>query len=346
MTDLSSLPLRAALRGQSPYGAPQLDVPHMLNTNENTHPVPRVVAEAVATRVAEVAGGLNRYPDREFTELRGSLAGYLGHGLTAEHMWAANGSNEVLQQILQAFGGPGRRLLTFLPSYSMYPLLAAGTDTTFVDGGRAADYTLSAEHAAADYLARGLGGVLRLRGKRPVTHGGPGHLDAALWSATDLDALAGWRGGLGLIPAAGLLVLDVDVKHGAPGPDTVAAWTAEAGPLPTTLTCRTPSGGWHLWYRYEGPHPRGGAGVDMRTRGHGYVAVPPSPGYEWTGPAEPAALPSAWADLLAARAARGRPRGRGPARGGAHETPADRAAWNATQDAAVAAAYAHEAARR
>lgn len=149
MTDLSSLPLRAALRGQSPYGAPQLDVPHMLNTNENTHPVPRVVADAVATRVAEVAGGLNRYPDREFTELRGSLAAYLGHGLTPEHMWAANGSNEVLQQILQAFGGPGRSLLTFLPSYSMYPLLAAGTDTTFVDGGRAADYTLSAEHAAA-----------------------------------------------------------------------------------------------------------------------------------------------------------------------------------------------------
>lgn len=149
MTDLTSLPLREGLRGQSPYGAPQLHVPFMLNTNENTHPVPPEVAEAVVARVAQVAGGLNRYPDREFTRLRESLAGYLGHGLTAAHVWAANGSNEVLQQILQAFGGPRRSVLSFLPSYSMYPLLAAGTDTAFVDGGRAADHTLSAEHAAA-----------------------------------------------------------------------------------------------------------------------------------------------------------------------------------------------------
>ncbi|UBH24306.1 histidinol-phosphate transaminase [Micrococcus porci] len=149
MTDLSSLPLRDSLRGQSPYGAPQLDVPYMLNTNENTHPVPQAVAEAITARVAKVAGGLNRYPDREFTELREHLAAYLGHGITPEQVWAANGSNEVLQQILQAFGGPGRTLLSFLPSYSMYPLLANGTDTAFVDGGRAADHTLSAEHAAA-----------------------------------------------------------------------------------------------------------------------------------------------------------------------------------------------------
>jgi len=149
MTDLSSLPLRESLRGMSPYGAPQLDVPYMLNTNENTHPVPREVADAIVARVAQVAGGLNRYPDREFTALREALAGYLGHGLTPEHIWAANGSNEVLQQILQAFGGPGRSVLSFLPSYSMYPLLALGTDTAFLDGGRAEDHTLAPEHAAA-----------------------------------------------------------------------------------------------------------------------------------------------------------------------------------------------------
>ncbi|MBD4674339.1 histidinol-phosphate transaminase, partial [Xanthomonas citri pv. citri] len=81
-------------------------------------------------------------PDREFTGLRRALAGYLGHGLTADHVWAGNGSNEILQQILQAFGGPGRTLLSFLPSYSMYPLLAGRTDIVFVDGGRAADHTL------------------------------------------------------------------------------------------------------------------------------------------------------------------------------------------------------------
>ncbi len=149
MTDLDALPLRESLRGQSPYGAPQLDVTHALNTNENTSPVPPIVAEAIVQAVAAVAGGLNRYPDREFVELRTRLADYLGHGLTPEHLWAANGSNEVLQQLLQAFGGPGRSVLSFLPSYSMYPLLASGTDTEFIDGGRAADYTLSAEHAVA-----------------------------------------------------------------------------------------------------------------------------------------------------------------------------------------------------
>ena len=94
MTDLSSLPLRDSLRGQSPYGAPQLDVPHMLNTNENTHPVPPQVAEAITVRVAKVAGGLNRYPDREFTELRERLAGYLGHGIAPEQVWAGNRSEE------------------------------------------------------------------------------------------------------------------------------------------------------------------------------------------------------------------------------------------------------------
>ncbi len=145
---LSDLPLRQALRGRTPYGAPQLDVSVRLNTNENTHPVPPGVAEAIAQAVGDIATGLNRYPDREFTALRQALADYLGHGLTAEAVWAANGSNEVLQQLLQAFGGPGRRLLAFQPSYSMYPLLAEGTHTQFVDAGRADDFTLSAEHVA------------------------------------------------------------------------------------------------------------------------------------------------------------------------------------------------------
>ena len=132
----------------SPYGAPQLDVAVALNTNENTHPVPQPVVAAISERVSQAAGQLNRYPDREFTELRTALAGYLGHGLKAENLWAANGSNEILQQILQAFGGPGRAVLTFVPTYSMYPLLASGTGTEFIAGRRAQDFTLSAESAA------------------------------------------------------------------------------------------------------------------------------------------------------------------------------------------------------
>ncbi|MEV4900507.1 histidinol-phosphate transaminase [Citricoccus sp. NPDC055426] len=145
---LAALPLRENLRGLSPYGAPQLDVPVTLNTNENTHPVPDEVVRAIAASVAEAAVSLNRYPDREFTELRQRLARYLGHGLGASQLWAANGSNEILQQLLQAFGGPGRTVMGFPPTYSMYPLLAAGTDTRYLAGVRGEEFSLTAESAA------------------------------------------------------------------------------------------------------------------------------------------------------------------------------------------------------
>ncbi|HQH08019.1 MAG TPA: histidinol-phosphate transaminase, partial [Phycicoccus sp.] len=69
--------LRPDLRGGTAYGAPQLDVPVALNTNENSYAVPPVVTEAITRAVAETAAGLNRYPDREFTVLRGALAAYL-----------------------------------------------------------------------------------------------------------------------------------------------------------------------------------------------------------------------------------------------------------------------------
>lgn len=149
MTKLSDLPLRDDLVGQEPYGAPQAIVPVALNVNENTHGIPENVAHDIVARVAAAVLTVNRYPDREFTELRESFARYLGHGLKAENIWAANGSNEVLQHILQAFGGPGRSLLGFTPTYSMYPLLAAGTGTEWVGVSRAADYTISADDAAA-----------------------------------------------------------------------------------------------------------------------------------------------------------------------------------------------------
>ncbi|ASN39929.1 MAG: histidinol-phosphate transaminase [Paeniglutamicibacter terrestris] len=150
---LANLPLRENLQGLAPYGAPQIDVPIQLNVNENTHPLPAEVHRAIVEEVSAAAVGLNRYPDREFTELRERLAAYLGHGLAAENVWAANGSNEVLQQILQAFGGPGRSVMGFPPTYSMYPLLASGTDTTYIPGVRSADYGLSAHDAAEQVKA-------------------------------------------------------------------------------------------------------------------------------------------------------------------------------------------------
>ncbi|NUT21638.1 MAG: histidinol-phosphate transaminase [Hamadaea sp.] len=141
--------LREELQGLSAYGAPQLDVAVRLNVNENSYAPPEEVVRAVARALEGEISTLNRYPDRDALKLRSDLAAYLGHGLTAEHVYAANGSNEVQQQLLQAFGGPGRIALGFGPAYSMHPLLASGTATGWVDGGRGPDFGLTAEHVVA-----------------------------------------------------------------------------------------------------------------------------------------------------------------------------------------------------
>ncbi|WNV89677.1 histidinol-phosphate transaminase [Umezawaea sp. Da 62-37] len=150
--ELSDLPLREDLRGRTPYGAPQLDVPVRLNTNENPYPpTPELIADVV-TAVAEIAGELHRYPDRDAVALRTDLAAYLaaatGVPLTERNLWAANGSNEILQQILQAFGGPGRTALGFEPSYSMHPIIAAGTRTEWSPTPRREDFSLDTARAA------------------------------------------------------------------------------------------------------------------------------------------------------------------------------------------------------
>lgn len=145
MATLEDLPIRDDLRGRKPYGAPQLDVAVALNVNENTHRIPEAVAIDVVGAIAAALIDINRYPDREFTALRSALANYLGEGLKAENLWAANGSNEVLLQIFQAFGGPGRKALGFGPTYSMYSLLALTTGTSYLDAPRADRYELTTE---------------------------------------------------------------------------------------------------------------------------------------------------------------------------------------------------------
>jgi histidinol-phosphate aminotransferase len=144
-------PLREELRGIEPYGAPQLDVPVRLNVNENPYPPSPEVVSEVAVAVAVTAAHLNRYPDRELTELRAALATYLasdgGPGLRPEQVWAANGSNEVMLQLLQAFAGPDRTALGFAPTYSMYPEYARVTHTRWVVGHREQDFSLDLDHA-------------------------------------------------------------------------------------------------------------------------------------------------------------------------------------------------------
>jgi histidinol-phosphate aminotransferase len=144
--------LREDLRGRSPYGAPQVDAAVRLNTNENPHPPPDDLVADLAERVASVARGLNRYPDREAGELRTGLARYLaertGAPVGPDQVWAANGSNEVLQQLLQAFGGPGRTALGFVPTYSMHELICRGTGTDWLPVDRLPGFAMEAAPAA------------------------------------------------------------------------------------------------------------------------------------------------------------------------------------------------------
>ena len=149
--------LREDLRGQTAYGAPQLDVPVRLNTNENSYAVPPDVVAAITSAVGGCASELNRYPDREFTALREDLAAWLteqtGVAVRADQVWAGNGSNEVLQHVVQAFAGPGRVALGFTPAYSMHPIISRTMGSTWVDGHRGGP-SGPFELAAADVVAQ------------------------------------------------------------------------------------------------------------------------------------------------------------------------------------------------
>jgi histidinol-phosphate aminotransferase len=146
---LAELPLRPELVGEEPYGAPQLEVPVRLNVNENPYPPNATIVAEMAQAVANAAASIDRYPDREARGLREALADYLGHGLTAANVWAANGSNEVMVHLLSAFAGPGRCVLTFAPTYSMYPEYARNTHSEYVVVPRGDGYGVDAAAALA-----------------------------------------------------------------------------------------------------------------------------------------------------------------------------------------------------
>lgn len=121
-------------------------MPHLLNTNENPYgPTPEVI-EAIAREVAQAAANLNRYPDRDFFALRSDLADYLSWEsnvtVAPENMWAANGSNEVMLHILQAYGGPGRTAMAFTPAYAMYSEYARDTLTEWSEVPRQEDFSI------------------------------------------------------------------------------------------------------------------------------------------------------------------------------------------------------------
>jgi histidinol-phosphate aminotransferase len=161
VNEFEGLPLRDDLRGELPYGAPQLDVSVALNVNENPYPPSPSLISDVAAAVAAVTGRLNRYPDREALTLRIKLHEYLFRfehvKVGPKRVWAANGSNEIMHQLLLAFGGPGRTVLGFSPTYSMYPQYCRDTFTAYVTEPREADFSLDPENA-----------VKAVRSHRPV----------------------------------------------------------------------------------------------------------------------------------------------------------------------------------
>ncbi|MEU1997882.1 histidinol-phosphate transaminase [Nocardia gamkensis] len=174
---LDDLPLRDSLRGKKPYGAPQLTVPVQLNTNENPHPPSRALIDDVAESIRAAAADLHRYPDRDAVALRTDLARYLttqtGIAVDTGNVWAANGSNEILQQLLQAFGGPGRSALGFVPSYSMHPIISEGIDTEWIEAKRNADFSLDIDHALAAIAERAPDVVFVTSPNNPTGHSIP-----------------------------------------------------------------------------------------------------------------------------------------------------------------------------
>jgi histidinol-phosphate aminotransferase len=146
------LPLRETLRPLSPYGAPQVPARASLNTNENPYPPSIGLQKAITDAVATVASDLNRYPDRDATVLRTKLANYINEQcdtkFSVENIWAANGSNEVIQSIFLAFGQGS--VLGFTPSYSMHPLIAKVTGSSWIDGKRNGDFSLNTAEAVLE----------------------------------------------------------------------------------------------------------------------------------------------------------------------------------------------------
>jgi histidinol-phosphate aminotransferase len=194
-----------------------LDVPVRLNVNENPYPPSEALVAEAAAAAADAVRGLNRYPDRDAVALRRDLAAYLGHGLDESRVWAANGSNEVMLQLLQAFGGPGRTALSFAPTYSMYPEYARDTSTGWLTGRRAEDFSVELAHALDQVRQHRPSVVLLASPNNPTGTTLPLDLVAALHDESDAivvvdEAYAEFRrtgiaSALTLLPGHGRLVV-------------------------------------------------------------------------------------------------------------------------------------------
>ncbi|MEI2717180.1 MAG: histidinol-phosphate transaminase [Candidatus Nanopelagicales bacterium] len=223
---MTELPLRADLVGERPYGAPTDDVPVRLNVNENPYPPPPpVVADLTAAVAAELVR-LNRYPDREAAQLRDALAAYVG--VASDQVWPANGSNEVMHQILGAFGGPGRTLVSFTPTYSMYPVYARDTNTAYATAPRAADHSIEPD-IAAELIAGCAANVVVVASPNNPTGG-----------LLDLDEVRYLHS---LIASSGVLVVDEAYIEFEPGARSAVELLPQC---PRLIVLRTLSKAWGM----------------------------------------------------------------------------------------------------
>jgi histidinol-phosphate aminotransferase len=139
------VPVRDDLRALEGYHSPQVDVRVRLNTNESPAEPPAAWRDAFAAELSRVEW--HRYPDRAAAGLRAEIAAL--HGVSPDQVFAANGSNEVLQTILLTFAGPGRTVCTFEPTYQLHAHIARLTGARVCETERAADFTLDLDAALA-----------------------------------------------------------------------------------------------------------------------------------------------------------------------------------------------------
>lgn len=146
------LPLRQDLQELKPYGAPQMKDVVALNTNENPFGISEDLVEKMLNALGPILHDLNRYPDRDATKLRIKLSEYINDRhdtkFSESNIWAANGSNEILQTLFLAFGG--KSILGFTPSYSVHPLIARVVGTKWLEAKRNLDFSLNLELALSE----------------------------------------------------------------------------------------------------------------------------------------------------------------------------------------------------
>ena len=204
---------RADLAELSGYHSPQLDVSIRLNTNESPFPPPDRFVEAWTTALREQA--LHRYPDRGATALRDAIARRVGQ--PAGRIFAANGSNEVLQTLLLTYGGPGRTALVFEPTYALHSHIARITGTRSVTAPRGDDFRIDATHAVS---------VIEREAPDIVFICSPNNPSGTVEPRTTVEAI--------LAAAPGLVV--VDEAYGEFAPESALDLVDDERPLVVTRT--------------------------------------------------------------------------------------------------------------